>query len=50
MAMNIVQVSQGHVLGLEEAGIVRQIELQVKTFRVDDRNGCSRSQNVCHYC
>lgn len=35
--MNIVQLSQGRVFGLEGAGIVRRIGSQVKTLRVGDR-------------
>ncbi|KAL9121374.1 MAG: hypothetical protein Q9187_002068 [Circinaria calcarea] len=37
VAMNIVHLPQGIVLGLEGAGIVRQIGSQVKTVRVGDR-------------
>lgn len=35
--MNIVQLPQGRVFGLEGAGVVRQIGSQVKTLRIGDR-------------
>lgn len=35
--MNIVQVPQGRVFGLEGAGVVRRIGSQVKTLCVGDR-------------
>lgn len=35
--MNIVQLPQGHVFGLEGAGIVRRIGSQVKTLHPGDR-------------
>lgn len=35
--MNIVQIPQGRVFGLEGAGVVRRIGSQVKTLRVGDR-------------
>lgn len=35
--MNIVQVPQGRVFGLEGAGVIRRIGSQVKTLLVGDR-------------
>lgn len=35
--MNIVQLPQGRVFGLEGAGVVRRIGSQVRTLRIGDR-------------
>ena len=37
VAMDIVQLPQGRVLGLEGAGVIKRVGSQVKTLRVGDR-------------